>query len=99
MYVVGAMTNPPKNPRSGEKMGNTIASNVVETAIPHMYHSKKINVINVTLDLNKTLCYNIANYLYKINKFRNYNHDEYCTYQYKLFEQYTDHILFWTLKS
>jgi len=38
MYVVGAITNPPKNPRSGEKIRNTIASTVVETAITQMYH-------------------------------------------------------------
>jgi len=38
MYVVGAITNPPKNPRSGEKNGNIIASNVVETAIPQKCH-------------------------------------------------------------
>jgi len=63
MYVVGAMTNPPKNPRSREKNGNNIASNVVETAIPQKHHSKKINVTNVMLDLNKTLSYNLADCL------------------------------------
>lgn len=31
MYVVGAIANPPKNPRSGEKYGRTIAINIVAT--------------------------------------------------------------------
>lgn len=34
MYVVGAITSPPKNPRSREKYGKMIAMIVVEAAIP-----------------------------------------------------------------
>lgn len=53
MYVVGAIANPPKNPRSGEKNGKIIAITVVEPAIHKV--SMMITAVNIGLDLSKII--------------------------------------------